>query len=79
MTTNLSKYSCSFSDFPWEEGSAILPTSKEFFNYLRRYTEHFKVIEHIRYNCNVEAIKKVTESEAIKYQITWTQEGEKKQ
>ena len=37
MTTNLSKYSCSFSDFPWEEGSDILPKSKDFFKYLKRY------------------------------------------
>ena len=50
LTTNLSKYTCQFSDFPWEEadyndvvGGGVLPSAfvsrQEMSNYLQRYAE----------------------------------------
>ena len=49
MTTNLSKYTCRFSDFPWPEGSAMFPTSRDFYSYMKKYAEHFNVLPHIRF------------------------------
>lgn len=34
MHTNVSKYSVSFSDFPWPEHSSIIPSAQEVYNYL---------------------------------------------
>lgn len=36
MYTNVSKYSVSFSDFPWPESSSIIPSAKDVFNYLMK-------------------------------------------
>lgn len=37
MHTNVSRYSVSFSDFPWPANSSIIPSAKDVFNYLLRY------------------------------------------
>ena len=53
MTTNICKYNASFSDFPWPEGASVFPTGTEFYHYIERYAENFKLNAHITFNCEV--------------------------
>lgn len=39
MHTNVSKFSVSFSDYPWPETSSIIPSAKDVFNYLIRFLD----------------------------------------
>jgi len=41
MRTNLSKYTCQFTDFPWPEGTSTFPTVEEMHDYLQSYSDTF--------------------------------------
>ena len=43
MRTNLSKYSCCFKDFPWEEEADMFPHTRAMHNYFVRYAKHFNL------------------------------------
>ena len=49
MHTNISKWSCMFSDFPWPEKVQDFPLQSEVANYLKNYADAFHVTEHIRF------------------------------
>lgn len=50
MKTNLSKNTCTFSDFPWDEIAEDFPNQKEVAEYLNKYVKHFNLHEFIRLN-----------------------------
>lgn len=66
-----------FSDFPWPEGSNIIPSAKEVFQYLQSYIKHFNLEKYLKLNSSVESVKQL---ENKKKQITWTNflNGERK-
>lgn len=41
LCTNLSKYTCRFSDWPWPDDASTFPTAEEMHNYLDSYAENF--------------------------------------
>mmetsp|Transcript_31538 Transcript_31538/g.31264 ORF Transcript_31538/g.31264 Transcript_31538/m.31264 type:complete len:153 (+) Transcript_31538:156-614(+) len=58
MNANLSKFTCSFSDFPWEDCTAKCPTNEELLQYLHRYADHFNLLQYIRFNKEIISVKK---------------------
>ena len=57
MSTNLSKYSCMFSDFPWTFETDTFPSSNDMLRYLNEYIQHFKLEAYFRFNCSVQEVK----------------------
>lgn len=57
MRTNLSKWMCSFSDYPWAESADEFPLASEVEDYLRSYATHFGVGDHITFGERVAAIE----------------------
>lgn len=53
MQCNLSKYSCTFSDFPWPEETPMFPTAEELLAHLTAYAKHFELEPHIRFGREV--------------------------
>lgn len=56
MRTNLSKWSCSFSDFPWSADADEFPTAVDVDKYISNYSAGFCVGNKIEYNKNAESI-----------------------
>ena len=55
--TNLSRYSCAFSDLAWAEGSDVFPIRREIAGYLRRYADRFDLLSHVRFSTRIEHIR----------------------
>lgn len=70
LHTNVSKFSVSFSDFPWDETSSMFPSDTEMADYFHRYEKHFKIDKNaIHLNANVDLVKQMEDK---KWQLTWT-------
>lgn len=50
MQTNLSKWSCMFSDFPWCDDIGDFPDGQQVAEYLERYADHFGMRNFIQLN-----------------------------
>ena len=59
------------SDFFMDENVGHFMHHEEVVNYLRQYTEHFRLTEHIHLGCNVKAVKKVGPT----WEVTYEQAG----
>uniref|UniRef100_A0A6B2L360 Flavin-containing monooxygenase n=1 Tax=Arcella intermedia TaxID=1963864 RepID=A0A6B2L360_9EUKA len=70
MTTNLSRYSCAFSDFPWKEGG-MFPLGREVLRYLSEYAAHFNLLPYLHFNCCVQKVDR----QPSKWVIHYTQAG----
>ncbi len=69
MQTNVSKFSCSFSDFPFDNNSEnLFPYATEMCKYLEDYSDHFGVTAHIKLNANVTF---VTQIDGDRWLIKW--------
>ena len=53
MRTNLSKYTCCFSDFPWPSNTPIFPTAAQVGEYLSEYAQKYLKPETISLGCRV--------------------------
>lgn len=53
MKTNLSRHSCSFIDFPWDEKSDMFPPTKVMQDYFVRFAKHFDLYKYINFQCCV--------------------------
>ncbi|HSX19915.1 MAG TPA: NAD(P)/FAD-dependent oxidoreductase, partial [Gammaproteobacteria bacterium] len=53
LRTNLSKFTCSFSDLPWPESAPMFPTAQQMYNYFHDYAEMFELRQYIRFNSYV--------------------------
>ena len=60
MTTNLSKYTCQFSDHPWPEQTAMFPSASDMSQYLQEYSDRFLDPQWFRYGCYVTNISQTT-------------------
>lgn len=58
MHTNISKWSCMFSDFPWPQDTQDFPTQSEVADYLAAYADAFNVRPHIRFSSPVSQVSK---------------------
>ncbi len=67
MSTNLSRYSCVFSDFPHEQNASLFPTKQEMHRYLSSYIRYFNLQQYIQYNTTVVHVNRIDE----KWQITF--------
>ncbi len=77
MTTNLSKYTCSFSDFPWSDETKIFPSSQDMFEYFNNYSIHFGITPYIHFNSKVIDLKYDIQNN--NWKISWESEGSIKQ
>jgi dimethylaniline monooxygenase (N-oxide forming) len=57
MNVNFSRFTYSFTDFPWPNQSPIFPTAKEIKEYLQSYIHHFKLTKHLKMKTKVEKIE----------------------
>jgi len=55
--TNLSHYSCAFSDYPWPAGTDIFPMRRSVIDYLRGYIRAFGLLPHLRLSTAVEYVE----------------------
>ena len=67
MRTNLSHFSCRFSDYAWDEKAEIFPNKKQMFQYLNGYAEKFSLRAHINFSSKVTKVEK----EQKQWKITW--------
>jgi dimethylaniline monooxygenase (N-oxide forming) len=69
MQTNLSKYSCCFSDFPVRNPSnSLFPYAHEMCEYLEQYADHFEVTPHIQVNS---VVTYLTQLEDERWLVKW--------
>lgn len=71
MRTNLSRYSCVFSDFPHSLNASLFPSKQEMHDYLVNYAKHFNLQHCIQYNTTVTHMARIDD----KWQITYGTEG----
>lgn len=58
MRTNVSRWTCSFSDFPWADHEDDFPRADAVASYLRAYAENFKIEQRIRTDSRVTFVGK---------------------
>ncbi|KAK5579448.1 hypothetical protein RB653_009131 [Dictyostelium firmibasis] len=81
LTTNVTRYTMSFSDFlneepndePYNNGEKdIYPHHSSIYNYLNKYTNHFNLIKHVKFNSKVIKVEKVYfTNDNFKLKVTW--------
>jgi dimethylaniline monooxygenase (N-oxide forming) len=59
MRTNLSHYSCAFSDFPWPPGSDVFPVRCEVIGYLTAYAAEFNLLKYIHFGVRVTSVRRI--------------------
>jgi dimethylaniline monooxygenase (N-oxide forming) len=72
MKTNISYYSCMFSDFAWKGAPDIFPNQRKVHEYLQGYVSEFQLTPHINLQTKVIRISKENE----KWKIQWQKSGE---
>ncbi len=72
MHTNLSRFSCMFSDLPWEKSNKDFPSKREMYEYLCRYADKFSLRNIIQLQSHV---RNVRELENGKWAVTYVQGG----
>lgn len=55
--TNLSKFSCVFSDYSWPQRSDVFPMRRTVIDYLRGYVAEFRLSRYLRLNTMVERVE----------------------
>jgi len=74
MSTNSSRYTTMFSDFPWPRNTASFPNQREVYNYLLAYADHFHLNQHIHLNSKVTHIKRFKNQ----WKVTWQEHKKSK-
>ena len=59
MHTNVSKYAMTFSDFDYSNECPFFPSSGNVYEYLKSYSKHFNLDEHIKLNTLVKNVKQL--------------------
>ena len=55
--TNLSRYCCVFSDFPWSQDTDVFPLRSQVAGYLNAYARAFSLFPHINLKTSVERVE----------------------
>lgn len=74
LKTNLSKFTCVFSDFAWKEDDPIFPSQEEFNDYLQRYAEHFIPKQNFQLGCKV---NQVIQKDDGTFELEWSDDDRK--
>ncbi len=61
MRTNISHYTCMFSDFAWKPGTQDFPNQKEVYEYLCDYMKTFQLDQYLHLNTEVTKITKLSD------------------
>lgn len=75
LVPNLSKYTCSFSDMPWKDDTALFPSLAEMDDYLQGYAQKFVVEDPsctTMFGCTVTHVSQCPEQ---KYMVDWKELG----
>ena len=69
LHTNLSKYTCCFSDLPWsQETTQMFPSSQQVHEYLTRYADQYIPAQSFRFNTKITQLKTLTNG---KFRLSW--------
>ncbi|SQD97617.1 conserved hypothetical protein [Parafrankia sp. Ea1.12] len=60
LTTNISRFTCSLSDYPWPAGTPEFPRSAAVAEYLKSYARDFDADRAIRFGCRVTGVERVS-------------------
>ena len=76
LITNVSKYTCAFSDFPWPEDTPMFPKGRSLYQYMKNYSDHFGVTNYIQFGSKVTS---VVRNEDQTFKVKWSRhnDGEK--
>ena len=55
--TNISRYSCAFSDLAWPADSEVFPIRRDLAGYLSLYADTFDLLRHVRFGTHVDSIR----------------------
>lgn len=69
LRTNLSKWTCSFSDAPWPEAAEDFPGSADVVKYLEMFAMQYNLLEHVRQQSCVKNLDIVPGG----WRVTWEQ------
>lgn len=74
INTNLSKFTCCFSELPWDEEQEMFPSREKMQSYLNLYSNKYLDKErcNIKYNCEV---IKVSKSD-MRFKVEWKEQEE---
>ena len=67
MRTNLSKWTCCFSDFPWSDESDEFPLAADVHNYLRAYADAFSTTGLVANECKVTRVLRQKNHWVVEY------------
>jgi dimethylaniline monooxygenase (N-oxide forming) len=67
--TNISRYSCGFSDLAWPPDSDVFPIRRDLAGYLRLYADSFELRRHVRFGTHVGAVRATRDG---RWQVGWT-------
>ncbi len=72
LTTNISRFTCVFSDHAWPAGTPDFPSAPAVAQYLLGYARRFDVTRHGETSCTVTSL----EAEGTGWRVTWTHQGQ---
>lgn len=75
MRTNISRYTCMFSDYAWKEPVEDFPNQRDVLAYLNNYIDHFKLQQYVRLNSNVTKVSKIND----KWKVEWLESSKKEE
>lgn len=71
LTTNISRFTCVFSDHPWPKETPDFPAAPAVTEYLLSYAQRFGVIRYLRTECNVTSLV----AEGAGWRVIWEHRG----
>jgi dimethylaniline monooxygenase (N-oxide forming) len=70
--TNISRYSCCFSDLAWPRDSDVFPLRKDLVSYLRLYSDTFDLARHTRFAAHVDRASPIGDG---RWRLDWHDGG----
>ena len=64
---NTSRFRAAISDFPFSDDVDDFPTANQIWEYMERYTDHFKLRAHMRFNTEVKTFSRKQGKWAVEY------------
>jgi len=71
LHTNLSKFTCSFSDLPWPEQQETFPSFLDMNRYLQRYSDQFNLQSCITFQSKVTRVQACVPADLSEYKVEW--------
>jgi len=74
LKTNLSKFTCCYSDFHWSKDVDMYPSRADVHSYLSNYSNQFLKSEHFSLESTIKALEPVKDG---RWQVTWYEHSNK--